>query len=278
MIGASGGPRSDTSKPFNSGQRTRERSVQSSRQPRGQSRSANAAPDDDIPVARRSTPPAPKRSFGAKRFISGAAGALLLLVGLALVFPQPLRRLLGPPPVAGLNVRPSLDGRLLGHFPYAEVSQSELVAVAPGIALQRDAADAFSAMRQAAAADGINLVLLSGFRSISLQKHLFFDVKSERYQTASQRAKVSAPPGYSEHATGFAMDLGDGSDPGSNLSRSFEQTAAFAWLKANATHYQFTLSFPDGNRQGVNYEPWHWRYEGSTEALKVFDPALRLSR
>ena len=113
--------------------------MQSSRQPRGQSRSANAAPDDDIPVARRSTPPAPKRSFGAKRFISGAAGALLLLVGLALVFPQPLRRLLGPPPVAGLNVRPSLDGRLLGHFPYAEVSQSELVAVAPGIALQRDA-------------------------------------------------------------------------------------------------------------------------------------------
>lgn len=262
----------------NSGQRTRERSVKSSRQQRGPSRAVKGALPDDIPVARRSTPAAPKRSLGLKRLGIGAGGALVLLIGLALLFPAPLRRLLGPPPVAGLNVRASLDGRLLGHFPYQEVAASNLVAVAPGIAMQRDAAEAFDTMRQAAAADGVDLVVLSGFRSIALQKHLFFDVKSERYQTASQRAKVSAPPGYSEHATGFAVDVGDGSAPAANLSQSFEHTAAFAWLQANAPHYQFTLSFPKGNTQGVNYEPWHWRYEGSTEALKVFDAALRLNR
>ena len=69
-----------------------------------------------------------------------------------------------------------MDGRLLGHLPYAEVKPSELVAITPGIELQRDAADALVAMRSAAAADGVDLVVLSGYRSIALQKHLFFDV------------------------------------------------------------------------------------------------------
>lgn len=180
--------------------------------------------------------------------------------------------------MAGLNVRAGMDGRLLGHLPYAEVKPSELVAITPGIELQRDAADALVAMRAAAADDGVDLVVLSGYRSIALQKHLFFDVKSARNQTASERARVSAPPGFSEHATGFAIDLGDGSQPGANLSQSFEQTAAFSWLKANGARYQFALSFPHGNSQGVSYEPWHWRYEGSTQALQVFEPAQRLSR
>ena len=244
----------------------------------GARRGQGTGSSEDIPVARRSTVLAPSRSRGFRRLATGAAGALLGLLGLALVFPQPLRRLLGPPPVAGLNVRAGMDGRLLGHLPYAEVKPSELVAITPGIELQRDAADALVAMRSAAADDGVDLVVLSGYRSIALQKHLFFDVKSARNQTASERARVSAPPGFSEHATGFAIDLGDGSQPGANLSQSFEQTAAFSWLKANGARYQFALSFPHGNSQGVSYEPWHWRYEGSTQALQVFEPAQRLSR
>lgn len=209
--------------------------------------------------------------------MAGLLVAVVLgLAALALIFPQPLRRLMGPPPVQGLDVRLGLDGRLLGHFPYAEVAADQLASISPGIELQRDAAASFAAMAAAAAADGVDLVALSGYRSVALQKHLFFDVKAERNQTARERAQVSAPPGYSEHATGFALDLGDATSPGSNLSQSFDQTAAFAWLQANAARYQFTLSFPQANAQGVNYEPWHWRYEGSTEALRVFEPAQRL--
>jgi D-alanyl-D-alanine carboxypeptidase len=89
---------------------------------------------------------------------------------------------------------------------------------------------------------------------------------------------VSAPPGFSEHSTGYAVDLGDASAPGTDLSPSFQSTRAFAWLQANANRYHFTLSFPEGNRQGVNYEPWHWRFEGSAEALKTFEAAQRLAR
>lgn len=231
---------------------------------------------DDIPVAHRSTPKPQGKRARLSPLTNAMAAAVLLLAALALIFPQPLRRLIGPPPVQGLNARLGFDGRLLGHFPYGEVKADQLAAVAPGIELQREAADAYAAMASAAAADGVDLVVLSGYRSIALQKHLFFDVKAERNQTARQRAQVSAPPGYSEHATGFAIDIGDGAAPGANLAQSFDQTPAFAWLRAHAARYQFTLSFPQANAQGVSYEPWHWRYEGSTEALKVFEPSQRL--
>ncbi|WP_254933312.1 D-alanyl-D-alanine carboxypeptidase family protein [Cyanobium sp. WAJ14-Wanaka] len=233
---------------------------------------------DDIPVAHRSTPKSSSRASGFSPLANAVAAMVVVLTALALIFPQPLRRLLGPPPIQGLNARPGIDGRLLGHFPYGEIRSRELTPIAPGIELQRDAAESFAAMQAAAAAEGMDLVVLSGYRSTSLQKHLFFDVKAERNQTARERALVSAPPGYSEHATGFALDIGDGNAAGTNLSQSFDQTAAFAWLQANAARYQFALSFPRSNAQGVNYEPWHWRYEGSTDALKVFEPAQRLAK
>lgn len=201
---------------------------------------------------------------------------MLLLAALALVFQQPLRRWLAAPPVPGLAARLSADGRLLGHFPYREAPQAELLAIAPGRLLHRDAADALVAMQRAAQADGVELVVLSAFRSIAMQKELFFDVKSERAQSARERAQVSAPPGFSEHSTGYAVDLGDGQAPGTNLAEAFADTDAFRWLQEHAARYHFVLSFPAGNSQGVSYEPWHWRFEGTADALKTFEPAQRL--
>ena len=240
--------------------------------------SRGLATRDDIPLAQRTLSPALKPRPRWRPLAAGAASVLLLAGALLVLVPQPLRRLLAPPPVQGLNARLSLDGRLLGHLPYRQVPAEQLVTVAPGLQLQREAAEAFLAMQNAAAADGVDLRALSGFRSIALQKHIFFDVKSERNQSASERARVSAPPGFSEHSTGYALDLGDGRQPGSNLSRSFEDTAAFAWLQRHANRFHFELSFPLNNPQGVSYEPWHWRFEGSAEALKTFEAAQRMVR
>lgn len=218
----------------------------------------------------------PARPLWRQRLLVAAGGSALVAVVLALVFQQPLRRWLVPPPVAGLDARLSADGRLLGHLRYAEASSADLVTIAPGLQLHRDAAEALLAMQRAAAADGVNLVVLSAFRSIELQKQLFFDVKSERAQSARQRAQVSAPPGFSEHSTGYAVDLGDGRTPATNLAPAFADTPAFRWLQAHAARYHFVLSFPENNPQGVSYEPWHWRFEGTAEALQTFEPAQRL--
>ncbi len=232
---------------------------------------------DDIPVARRSRPPQRSRRRGSGLWIA----CLLVFsscLGVVLLGPALLTRFSPQPQVVdGIAEAPSVDGRLLGHFPYAEASAINLVLVGPGLELHIDAAEALRSMQRAAASDGVDLRLLSGYRSHALQKGIFFDVKSERNQTASERAKVSAPPGYSEHSTGLAVDLGDGDAPATNLSESFETTSAFRWLQDHAASYHFTLSFPEGNNQGVSYEPWHWRFEGSADALRQFEPARRLA-
>jgi zinc D-Ala-D-Ala carboxypeptidase len=226
--------------------------------------------DADIPLARRTA--TPLRPRAARRSWLVGVGMALLVGGAGVLALQLSRPAAGPVP------RPDPDGRLLGHFPYRQAPAAELVAVAPGHSLQQDAAEAWLTMQAAARADGVELVLLSAFRSRDEQKRLFFEIKSSRNQSASERARVSAPPGYSEHSTGYAVDLGDGRSPQSDLSERFEQTEAFAWLQRHAARYHFTLSFPPGNGQGVSYEPWHWRFEGTADALRVFEPAQRLSR
>ena len=231
---------------------------------------------DDIPMAQRSVRPGqPRRQ--SLRTVFGTL--LVLLVGgstLGFLFREPLAQLLTTPPVPGLDARLGSDGRLLGHFPYEEAPPDRLTNVAPGLMLHEEAARELLAMQREAAADGVDLHLLSGFRSVDLQQQIFFDVKSERNQSAEERAKVSAPPGFSEHSTGYAIDLGDGSRPTAHFSEGFELTPAFRWLQENANRYHFKLSFPRGNAQGVTYEPWHWRFEGSAEALRMFEPARQL--
>ncbi|MFN9646274.1 MAG: D-alanyl-D-alanine carboxypeptidase family protein [Cyanobacteriota bacterium] len=234
---------------------------------------------EDIPLAHRSHPVVRQSDRKRRRSrLATRAVTASLLIAVAVVFSGPLRQRMFPPQKDGFQGGLSTDGRLLGHFPYPEANDDQLVALSPGLKLHQDAADAYHAMEQAAAAEGVSLSLLSAFRSIAEQEQLFFAIKAQRNQSALNRAKVSAPPGFSEHSTGYAIDVGDASQPNTNLSPAFTQTKAYRWLSNNAARFQFTLSFPQGNPQGVNFEPWHWRYEGSVEALRLFEPAQRLWR
>ena len=166
------------------------------------------------------------------------------------------------------------DHRILGHLPYAEIPKEKLVLIAPNIEVHIDMRDSLLKMRDEAKNDGIYLVFLSGYRSISLQKEIFYSLKSFRNQEAAERARVSAPPGYSEHSTGFAIDIGDATQRETDFETEFENTDAFRWLKKNAAKFHFKLSFTKDNKY-IDYEPWHWRYEGSIEALKVFESSNR---
>ena len=159
---------------------------------------------------------------------------------------------------------------LFGHLPYEEISQDQLVEIQPGLSVHKDMYEDLLAMRKDAEMEGVYLVFLSGYRSIELQNEIFFYLKSIRNQIASERARVSAPPGYSEHSTGFAIDIGDANARETDFEVEFEDTEAFQWLKINAAKYHFKLSF-DEDHHSVDYEPWHWRYEGSLEALRIFN-------
>ncbi|BAW96663.1 putative D-alanyl-D-alanine carboxypeptidase [[Synechococcus] sp. NIES-970] len=185
--------------------------------------------------------------------------------------PEPTaREAISPPETTGNGAAP--EAQILGHFLYPEAAPSDLVPVSADgrFQLRPAAAEKFLQMQADASSAGINLVLISAFRSIEEQRHLFFDVKEQRAQDTSQRAEVSAPPNYSEHHTGYAIDIGDGNAPDTHLQENFEDTAAFQWLQANAARYSFELSFPRNNLQGIAYEPWHWRFVGDQDSLETF--------
>lgn len=164
---------------------------------------------------------------------------------------------------------------LFGHHAFSEAPANKLRTIGRAgdgyeIRLHEAAAKSFLRMEADAKADGIDFVVISGFRTISEQQELFFDISKQRNQTPAQRAKVSAPPGHSEHHTGYALDIGDGAVPSANLSTNFEKTPAFQWLQNNAAKYGFEMSFPPNNPQGVMYEPWHWRFVGDDDSLATF--------
>ncbi|OIP71007.1 MAG: D-alanyl-D-alanine carboxypeptidase [Oscillatoriales cyanobacterium CG2_30_40_61] len=167
---------------------------------------------------------------------------------------------------------PTLPDNLLGHLPYLEAPEAELKSITTdgGHRLRQVAAKAYQEMEQDARANGVSLVPISTFRSIKDQEIIFFEVKAQRGQVTTKRAEVSAPPGYSEHHTGYAIDIGDGNRPATDLSVSFEETPAYQWLKDHAAFYSFELSFPKDNPQGVSYEPWHWRFVGDRHSLETF--------
>jgi D-alanyl-D-alanine carboxypeptidase len=117
------------------------------------------------------------------------------------------------------------------------------------------AADAWHAMKLAASSDGVTLEIVSAFRSVDRQAEIIRR-KLDGGLSLSQILSANAPPGFSEHHTGRAIDVTTaGSRP---LERDFEGTAAFQWLSRRAGSFGFTLSYPLNNPHGYMYEPWHW--------------------
>ena len=225
----------------------------------------------DIPLAKR-THLNNSNSILLKKLLKFSP--LLLLIFSITIFR--LIRNIEVDPLSNLKVQvesPNED-RILGHLPYKEISKEKLVLIEPNIEVHVDMRDSLLKMREAAKKDGVYLVFLSGFRSINLQNDIFYSLKSIRNQDAAERARVSAPPGYSEHSTGFAIDIGDATQRETDFEPEFENTDAFIWLKKNAAKFHFKLSFKKDNKY-INYEPWHWRYEGSIEALKLFETSNR---
>lgn len=121
---------------------------------------------------------------------------------------------------------------------------------------------AWQAMKTAALQDGVELQIVSAFRSVEYQKELFLR-KLARGDTVETILRVNAAPGFSEHHSGCALDIGTPGFP--HLEEVFEQSQAFAWLRMHAAGYGFHMSFPRDNEAGVVYEPWHWCYRESEE-------------
>ena len=113
-------------------------------------------------------------------------------------------------------------------------------------------------MKRAAGEDGIVIEIVSAFRSLERQADII-RAKLAKDMAIDAILALSAPPGYSEHHTGRAVDI---NTPGCEATEEpFELTDAFRWLVRHADRFGFTLSYPRGNAHGFIYEPWHWCYQ-----------------
>lgn len=114
--------------------------------------------------------------------------------------------------------------------------------------------DAFVAMARAAEADSISLRADSGFRSPNFQRRIIRG-RLERGDGFETILKSVAPPGYSEHHTGRALDL----CPSEAI---FAFTDTYTWLKKNAGEYGFYETLPEDPKAPLTWESWHWAYLG----------------
>lgn len=132
------------------------------------------------------------------------------------------------------------------------------------------AADALERMFAAAEADGVHLVLGSGYRAETLQRQLYEKYAAQYGQEAAD--SFSSRPGYSDHQTGLAVDISD-HDARTYLTEEFENTPEGQWLIQHAYEYGFILRYPRGKEEitGYTYEPWHYRFVGKEAAAEIFN-------
>ena len=140
-------------------------------------------------------------------------------------------------------------------------------------------------MIKAAEEDGIQLVVMSAYRSAEYQQNNFdksvqdrIDNRGMTYDEAyADTLKEVQLPGFSEHNAGVAADIMSNEESSMEDDR-FKNTKAFAWLSENAADYGFILRYPEGKEDitGIIFEPWHYRFVGVYYAKLLTDKGITL--
>lgn len=158
----------------------------------------------------------------------------------------------------------------LGYVPADLVTPAVPVGSGEPGRLRAEAASAAERMFGAAAVQGVNITLMSSYRSYDTQVGLYNGYAAEKGAAAADT--TSARPGFSEHQTGLAIDIGDGNAGNACDFRScFAETAAAQWVAAHGANYGFLVRYLPGSEAVTGYlaEPWHLRYVGIAVAQDV---------
>lgn len=128
---------------------------------------------------------------------------------------------------------------------------------------------AFDELCAAAAEDGLNIYLASGYRSYYTQQELYNDYVYTYGQDIADT--FSARPGHSEHQSGLAIDV-------NTIDDAFGATPEAAWLAEHCHEYGFIIRYAEDKVDitGYKYEPWHIRYVGKEIAAEVSELGIAL--
>lgn len=145
-------------------------------------------------------------------------------------------------------------------------------------------ADYMKRMLADAEKDGINLKVVSAYRTIEYQQQNFENSVQDRIakgmteeEAREDTAREVAFPGKSEHNAGLSADIM--SDEYESMDDDgFKDTKAYAWLSEHAAEYGFILRYPENKEHITNiiYEPWHYRFVGVYYANEIKDSGLCL--
>lgn len=131
--------------------------------------------------------------------------------------------------------------------------------------IKKEVYEKFRSMYNDAKKEGLYLIITSSYRDYNFQKELWDSYANQKGDEWAD--SVSARAGYSEHQTGYTLDIVTYK---ANMS-SFEKTDEFKWLQDNAYKYGFILRYPKDKEDitGYSYESWHYRYVGKDVATKI---------
>jgi len=134
----------------------------------------------------------------------------------------------------------------------------------------KDARNAFNEMAAEALLSDFNLHAFSTYRSFEYQTGLY-DRYVER-DGVEEADRYSARPGYSEHQSGLAFDIGEVNRESDWASARFGETEAGKWLASNAHRFGFIMRYPEGKEEitGYMHESWHFRYVGPEIAEEIY--------
>lgn len=163
-----------------------------------------------------------------------------------------------PAPWAGKKLEPPVFTRdSLVKLPVACVYGGRDVYV------KREVRGPLVAMIDAAAVVGVSLLIETAYRDVETQKGIFLR-KFREGRTWGDVVRYVAPPGYSEHMLGLAVDFYPS-------GWKFASTEGYRWLKEHGEEYGFVESYPREPLAGhakIAWEAWHWLYTG--EKKKMF--------
>ena len=142
--------------------------------------------------------------------------------------------------------------------------------------LEKETCKHFEMLKAHLKVDGIVIDINDAYRSLESQENRF--LKYMKKYGLDYTERIIAMPGTTDHHTGQAIDImikkdNEWINDEKNLEKEIE---IFNRIHTSLKYFGFVLRYPKNkeNITGYSYEPWHIRYIGEEDALKIGELTL----
>lgn len=137
-----------------------------------------------------------------------------------------------------------------------------------GNRLNKEAYERLKSLIDDALEEGYHIRINYSYRDYETQEGIYNDYKEKKGKEYADN--ISTRPGFSEHQTGLAVDVGVQSKYSKG---TFKNSDEYTWMKENSYKYGYILRYPEGKESitGSGAEAWHYRYVGIEAATYIHE-------